>query len=107
MTPARGKLLVRPVETPETLPGGRIILTEPTRHTLTSQQAEVVAIGAPSRCDDDDCERPHNTVTDHRCHPLRLELGAWVLLAHRALTETDQLGLFVCSQDDVLAVLTP
>lgn len=118
MTPARGKCLVRRVETPETLPGGLVVLTEATREGLTGQQAEIVAVGAPSLCDDADCERPHvwgafeirpaQQMLKHRTHlGMASEHGSWVLLAPRSLVETDEPGLYVVSQDDVLAILQP
>ena len=118
LTPARGLVLVRPVQTPETLPHGRIVLTETTRDTLTAGQMEVVAIGAPSICEDADCERPHQAETpgiaphwhrfgweDAKGYFLRVQAGDWVLIRHRSLLPTHQTGLFCCAQDDVLAVL--
>ena len=107
MTPARGKLFVRKIETPETAPHGKILLTEATRKELTAQQAEIVGAGLPLDCYEDACERPHISLMTRRFHrpdPL-LQLGSWVLLAPRSLVETDEPGLYVVSQDDVLAVL--
>lgn len=101
MTPARGKLFVRPVETPESLPGGRIVLTEATRKDLTAQQAEVIEVGKPWICRDLDCERIHFG-SWHLCD---VHDGDWVLLAPRCLVETDTLNLYVCAQDDVIARL--
>ena len=103
MTPARGKLFVRPVNTPETLSHGRIILTPATRNTLVSGQFEVVSLGEPTKCDDPDCERHH--WAKHHIHGLTR--GDWVLVRHRSLTETHEDNLYCCSQDDVLAVLQP
>lgn len=113
--PARGKVLVRRVETLETLPGGRIVLTEATREGLTAQQAEIVAVGYPMRCAAfPDCERPHEAAfhappgrfsDEPHYHPRPVTVGQWVLLAPRSLVETDEPGLYVVSQDDVLAVL--
>lgn len=92
------------IETPETLGGGRIVLTEGTRQELTSQQMEVVDTGAWDFCPHADCERPHDSFG---CHPIAgLARGQWVLLAPRSLTETDVDGLYCCHQDDVLAILT-
>lgn len=121
LAPARGKLLVRPVETPESLPSGKIVLTAATRKDLTAQQAEVVAVGAPPICDHPpktpedvwDCERPKEAhgleFPDYAVtwwtHPTSAIPGDWVLLAPRCLVETDEPNLYVCSQDDVLAVL--
>lgn len=110
MTPARGKLFVRPVETPESLPGGKILLTESTRKDLTAQQAAVVALGDFPYCDDLECEREHWSKEPqpgvyHGRHFFHAKVGSWVLLAPRCLVETDEPNLYVCSQDDVLAVL--
>lgn len=109
MTPARGKLLVRPIETQETLPGGKILLTQTTRDGLTAQQAEVVAVGAGTVCEQENCERPHTTLTQDAIpklvHERHIHSGQWVLLAPRCLVETDTPNLYVCAQDDVLAVL--
>lgn len=108
MTPARGLVTLRKVETPETTPHGRIVLTPETRDTLTSHQMEVVAIGAPPICTDDHCERPHlPDFEEDRTHPVGVHRGDWVLVRHRSLTETHQEGLYVCQQDAVLAILQP
>jgi len=111
--PARGKVLVKRIETAESLPGGRIFLTPKTREDLTAQQVEVVAIGAPAYCDSEDCERPHlpsvGITSDpmrYRTHTLRIAPSDWVLLAPRSLSESGEDGLYICNQDDVLAVLT-
>jgi len=93
--------LLRSVETPESLPGSRIVLTPQTRTDWTAGQMEVVAIGAPAACQDVDCERPHAAGS----HPLDAQRGDWVLVRHRALLETDQEGLFACHQDDIYAIL--
>src|SRR5947207_14319942 len=116
MTPARGKVVVRPVETPETLAGGKILLTEKTREAMTSHQMEVVAVGLAAHCDDADCERQHvyEGATrlpganiwhlDGALHPCGIQPHEWVLVAYRSLSETDTDGIFICSQDDVLAL---
>lgn len=133
---------MRAIETPEML--GCIVLTEGARQELTSQQMEVVAIGAPSICDDELCDRFHRYNTNRggdnfgrgpvwrdpraraqgaSClldagpttgerpwtiyyHPVLIQVGDWVLLAPRSLTETDVAGISCVHQDDVLAVLT-
>jgi len=108
MRPARGLLTVRPVETPEMLPGGRIVLTETTREALTAGQMEVIDIGAPSICEDPDCERPHLGIVGDRmiqAHLTTVRPSDWVLIRHRALLPTHQAGLYCCAQDDILAVL--
>lgn len=118
MIPARGKALVRKVQTPETLPGGKVILTEMAREGLTAQQGELIALGEFPICEDGDCERPHVAVGGFYpgwpkgtrspgmyYHANDLAEGNWVLLAPRSLVETDEPGLYVVRQDDVLAVL--
>ena len=105
--PARGLVWLRAVETPETLAHGRIILTQSTREVLTTHQMEVVSVGAPSICENEDCERYHWIANDlserHHGMPPGLEVGAWVLVRHRSLTETHEEGLYCVHQDDVLA----
>jgi len=116
VTPARGKLLVRAVDTPDHLPGGHVILPPETRKSLTAQQAEVIAVGEPAWCEGlDICARSaevHGSVGDvygpgHAAatHPTELQTGDWVLLRSRCLQETDQVGVWCCQQDDVVAVL--
>lgn len=111
MTPSRGRLLVRPVRTPPTLTGGRIELTEKTRDEWTWGQMEVMSVGGPALCDDDSCERTHQSVVFHprkageRCHYSRFSPGDWVLIKPRSASATHQAGLYVCNQDDVLAIL--
>ena len=57
MRPARGLLLVRPIEPEETYAGGAIIVPEAARQRLTINQCECVAVGEPEFCDDEDCDR--------------------------------------------------
>ena len=107
--PSRGRVYVRPVETAESIPGGKIILTEATRQNMTSCQAEVVSVGAPAYCSDLDCERPHGWLSrdiTSRWHQTVVQRGDWVVVAHRSLTETHIDGLFCCFADDVLARFT-
>lgn len=103
-------MLLKPIETPETVGQGKIILTPATREALTMHQMEVVDIGAPALCEDADCERFHSVPRDKPCkaghwHPRPCAVGEWVLVRHRSLLETHQDGLYCCHQDDVLAVL--
>lgn len=118
MIPARGKVLVKCIETPETLPHGKIILTEATREELTAYQVEIVAVGKLAYCEDTECERPH--VVEHPGFPIDSEwlrgapqshafsgnAGDWVLVAPRSLSDSGEDGLYVVSQDSVLAILT-
>src|SRR5437660_1634318 len=112
-------VLVCPVQTPETLAGGKILLTEKTRQDMTSHQMEVLAIGELGYCQDFGiCQREthilrenhtlssEDTVTAYIFHPCDAKVGDWVLVAHRSLSETDTDGVFICSQDAVLAVIT-
>lgn len=115
MIPARGKLFVKLIETGETLPGGKILLTDRIRADLTASQMEVMSVGYPAQCPlFPDCERPHLAALsapvgafpdEPHFHPCAVKPGDWVLLAPRGLTETDDPTLFVCSQDAVLAIL--
>lgn len=111
---------MRKIETAESLPGAKIVLLKDTRDTLTTQQAEIVAVGFPSLCDAEDCEREHvwdpcGAATPNadgwdlhdRFHPPRLHVGDWVLLAPRSLTEGPDPETYFVNQDDVLAVLSP
>ena len=108
MTPARGLVTLRRIETPDTLPAGHILLTSETREQLTQCQMEVVAIGAPASCMDDQCERPHlPDFEDDRTHPVGVHRGDWVVVRHRSLTATHEDGLYCCPQDAILAVLQP
>ena len=59
LVPARGLALVHPIETEETMPGGRIVVPAGARERLVAQQAEIVAIGEPEICEEEDCERNH------------------------------------------------
>jgi hypothetical protein len=115
MKPARGIVSVRPIETQEHLPGGRIILTEKTREALAANQYEVVAVGFASPCEKpEECDRPtHGWRYDHRKkkryyhHPTdsRIRPGAWVYVTPRSLVNagTDE-KLFFCRIDDLLGV---
>ena len=101
MTPARGVVFVRPVEVAESLPGGRVILPQSTRETLTAAQVEVVAVGPPAHCMNEDCERIHTPEHGHRAD---VAAGDWVILQHRARVDLDG-DMWCCTQDDILTVL--
>ncbi len=110
MRPAPGRVLVKPVETAETLAGGLIILTENVREAWTVGQAEVVAVGPPQACGDEDCERSHEWLFDlmsaTRHHPIdpRLKPGSWVLCRPRRFVETGE-GYLV-NETDIVGVFT-
>ena len=103
MKPAPGRILVKPVETAETLAGGKIILTQNTLAAWTFGQAEVVAVGPPQSCTDDDCARVHL----HGCHPTdaRLTAGAWILCRPRRFVEAND-GQWLVMDDDVVGIFT-
>lgn len=96
LTPARGVLLVRPIETREALPGGRILLTANTRERMTAWQAEVVAVGAFAECDptrsraERKCTRIHSYerksdgTTLRRVHQHTIRAGDWILVEPRS-----------------------
>lgn len=104
MTPARGLVLLRPVQTEETLAGGRITLLEDTRAKWTGMQAEVVATGELAICEDDDCEREHwiNGTGLQKLHPCALQPGDWVIVEPRMFTEVGD-KQWLAPQDSVLA----
>lgn len=117
---------MRKVETEETIPGGRIVLPDVVREGMTGQQVEVLAVGEPTICENEDCERMHvwrklthnftasgmldrtDLPNQDIIHPsdARLVAGAWAVVAPRSLVGTDQDGLYVVAQDDVLAVIS-
>src|ERR1051326_18446 len=80
LQPMSGLCFVKPITTAETLSGGSIVLPESYRARVTAQQAEIVAVGPPGRCDElEDCERPH--AGDRHLVDPRIVPGAWVLCA--------------------------
>lgn len=102
--PAPGLVLIRRPAIADTLPGGRIVLSEKTVRNWTAQQAEIVAVGAPAFPDDpDDYPDPLN---DDGTIPLdeRIVPGAWVLTRFRSWVATDTDGEYVCRQADLLGV---
>lgn len=112
MKPVRGKLLVRPIDSAERLPGGHIILTADTRERLTANQVEVIAVGEFALCDPEHgraerkCTRPHIVIDGLRLHPHDVRAGDWVLLAPRSTIggpDPERSEWFV-HQDDVWAI---
>lgn len=55
---------MRPVQTEETLPGGVIVIPDEARAKFASHQVEVVAVGKPEICTDEDCGALHVGSTD-------------------------------------------
>lgn len=114
MIPARGLVLVRPVETEEALGGGKILLPKATREAMAAYQLTIVAVGAGSICEKPrKCDRRHVEFTPLRktpeyYHPVPelLTEGAWVIVRPRSLTDAshDTERLFFVRQEDVLGV---
>jgi co-chaperonin GroES (HSP10) len=105
LRPRAGKLLVKRVETNDSAPGSTIVLLEDTRNKMTSGQFEIVAIGEPANCNNEDCERWHAKGSLRR-HRVDVQVGAWVLMSPRSGVATDDSSLLLASFDDVLAVLS-
>ena len=113
MIPARGLLLVAPIETDERMPGGRILLVADTRERMTANQCEVVAVGAPTECEparsraERKCERKHEWVYDSRArvHPCPVRVGDWIVVRPRAYVASGVEKRWFVKQDDVLAIL--
>lgn len=125
VTPARGLLFVRPVETDETLPGGRILLTQETRDAMVAHQCEVIAVGDFAECDpsrsreERKCERKHDyeciavdcggfcTDDGRRVHGHNIRVGDWLVVRPRSFIQgpsAERKEWFI-HQDAVLAVL--
>lgn len=97
MRPRPGLALVRPITVAETLPGGRIILTENTREFLTAQQVELVDIGREADWEDytwEEDDRDWDSLKD-------LQPGRWLLLKHRTWIPTDVDDLFLVRHEDI------
>jgi hypothetical protein len=107
--PARGKVLVRPIETDEAMPGARVVLLAETRERLTAWQVEVVAVGEWAWCDDEDCQRIRHAwdrESDRWMHEHDVVAGDWVLIRPRsALAGPDSLSdEWIVGQDDLWAI---
>jgi hypothetical protein len=113
MIPARGLVLVELAQTEETIPGGRILLTQNEREKMAAYQMQVIAVGQPAICEHPKtCDRTHAALT-HRNGKLEhiiatvLKPNAWVLIRPRSLidagTETNR---YLVRQDDILAAFT-
>lgn len=114
MKPARGLVLVKPVEADDHLPGGVILIPQPIVDRMTLHQVEVVAVGPPSICETPrKCERRHEwnckargSVAFHAVDA-RLKPGAWVYLRPRSLVDASQdARLYFVRHEDCLAVFT-
>ena len=108
--PARGTVLLKPVETEETLAGGSIIIPEKSRERMAQNQHQVVAVGLPEICE-------YPTDCDHDSHELAPNLAslvpidpriipeAWVIVRSRSLVDAGD-GQYLVRQDQVLGVFT-
>lgn len=113
MRPARGLLLVRPVETDDVQRG--IVLLSDTRERMTQAQCEVIAVGELALCEDEECERPHAWDTHgpdsrkpwDRVHDCPVRVGAWLLVRPRSFIDgpVPERAEWFVHQDDVLAIL--
>src|ERR1051326_1893903 len=102
LQPMSGLCFVKPITTAETLSGGSIVLPESYRARVTAQQAEIVAVGPPGRCDElEDCERPH--AGDRHLVDPRIVPGAWVLCAKWAYVAIED-KLFAVRHEHILGV---
>lgn len=95
---------MRKPDTQETIPGGRIVLPEGVREDMASCQVEVVAVGLAPLCEDPDCKWP---TTEHTNYHRPVEVGDWLIIRPRSLVATDEDKLYVCKQDDALAIVQP
>lgn len=112
--PTRGVILIRPVETEESLPGGRIILTEESRRRLAADQVQILEVGPPEICENEACSRPHETEIARngqtvRVHPTdpRLVPDSWAIVQPRSFVDASHATerQWFARQDDVRAVL--
>ena len=109
MKPMPGVVLVRPIDSEETVAGGLIVLPDMVRDRWTRCQAEVVASGGGARCEDEDCERIHffpDGEKDDRFHFTTISSGDWVLVPPRAFLPTPDPKVFAVGVDDCWAVLS-
>lgn len=121
MKPARGRVLVRPIQTEETKSGGVIVLTEKTRRDIAQYQMEIVAVGDAEICEDvEDCDRLHEWYdmwvdgeqlpVAHYFHPIdpRITEGAWVMVQPRSLFDAGHPTerLYFVSAGDILGIFT-
>lgn len=115
LIPARGMLLVRPVEVEDTVRG--VVRPAQAVARMTSAQAEVISVGEPELCEAEDCTRVHafrlsttdagDVVSGMRVHPCDVKPGDWILCRPRSFIETaepERKEWFV-HQRDVLAIL--
>lgn len=101
MIPRPGLALIRRPAIADTIPGGRIVLTENTREFLTLGQAELVSMGREAAPED----RTWANEEDHCWEELaRVPVGAWLLVAHRTWIPTDTDDIYLIRHEDILGV---
>lgn len=96
----KGLAFVRPITTQETLPGGRIILTQHDREQMSAMQAEIVRVGPPVPCEDEACP----VAGKHQHGDSRLQSGAWVLCAKWSQVGITGSDLRIVKQSDIIGV---
>jgi len=92
--PRAGWLLVAPVQTEDTLPGGLIVIPEQTKARMTQWQYEVVASGGPAEPDPDEDESPST-----------LAEGDWILAPQRQAFDVIEEDVILLSERQVWAVI--
>ena len=109
LSPARGLVLVKPVETQETFEGSSIVLLPETRNRLTLGQFEVVAVGKGAVCKDYfDCPRSdHTTDRSDVIHLPPVVAGEWVLMHFRDVMPAalDEERTYLARQEHISAVV--
>ena len=84
--PLGHRVLVKELDTEETLPGGKIIMLDDTLKYHTQSQAEVISAGKD-------------------CDP-RLKKGAWILHKPFARAKGPQDNVYWVNEEDVVAVIS-
>lgn len=126
-TPAPGLAFVRKIQTAETYGGSAIIVPEQARDKVSAEQWEIVSVGAPEPCDDEDCARKHLYIMSNgswiyiapmsnvrfetekepeKRHPCDLVPGEWVLVRKRAPVPSPEPDLWIIRQDDCIGRFT-
>lgn len=109
MRPARGVVFVRRIGTEDRI--GRLYVPDQAKDRITWLQWEIVQLGEPDMCRDEDCERHHELpdagakwFDDDRGYHVTPDLapGDWVLLYPRSWTETPEAGLYAVTYDGIL-----
>ena len=110
LRPARGVVFLRKVETTDRI--GRIYAPPQAIDNMTWLQFEVAALGEPTMCRDEDCERPHWPIPDGDAQWFKddvglhvtpgLAVGDWVLLRGRSWNELPERGLYAATYEAIL-----